>query len=148
MQGINHAEQTALVIMAWSSFLRKLTFSFWTVSGCSLKELSESWDNPQFLDSLIYGHPMYRWIGCFPEGAFSMLPKKGFFSFQVILMDLLCAYNRSRGDLGEINTGAQLLPSSEGSLGSRCRSRKLGKCRTLLCLGLILTPMRGWIDDH
>ena len=83
-----------------------------------------------------------------PRRGFFDASQKGFFTYQVILMDLLCAYNRSRGDLGEINTGAQLLPSSEGSLGSRCRSRKLGKCRTLLCLGLILTPMRGWIDEH
>ena len=83
-----------------------------------------------------------------PRRGFFDASQKGFFSFQVILMGLLCAYNRSRGDLGEINTGAQLLPSSEGSLGSRCRSRKLGKCLTLLYQGLILTRRTGQIDPH
>ena len=76
-------------------------------------------------------------MGCFPERASAHLP--GYLNGPTVGID------GEQGGFGEINIRLTALASSEGSFASRCHSRKLGKCRTLLSQGLILTRRTGQI---
>ena len=79
-------------------------------------------------------------MGCFPERASAHLP--GYLNGPTVGID------GEQGGVGEINIRLTALASSEGSFASRCHSRKLGKCRTLLYQGLILIRRTGQIDQH
>ena len=134
------AAQICAVIAEWSSYVGNLKFTFLTVSSCFSKEFSEFEDIPKFLDSKIYGHPKQGEIGCFPERSFAHLP--GYLNGPTVGID------GEQGGVGEINIRLTALASPEGSFASRCHSKKLGKCRTLLSQGLILTRRTGQTDQH
>ena len=136
------AAQICGVIMLWSSYIGNLTFTFSTVSGCFSEEFSEFGDTPNFLDSAIYCHPeQHRDMGCFLERALAHLP--GYLNGLTVGI-----HGEQRGRWGNKHETGLPLASPEGSFASRCHSRKLGKCLTLLSQGLIPTRRTGQIGQH
>ena len=121
---------------------RNLTLTFSTVSGCFSEEFSEFGDTPNFLDSAIYCHPeQHRDMGCFLERALAHLP--GYLNGLTVGI-----HGEQRGRWGNKHETGLPLASPEGSFASRCHSRKLGKCLTLLSQGLIPTRRTGQIGQH
>ena len=80
-------------------------------------------------------------MGCFLERALAHLP--GYLNGLTVGI-----HGEQRGRWGNKHETGLPLASPEGSFASRCHSRKLGKCLTLLSQGLIPTRRTGQIGQH
>ena len=99
----------------------------------------------------IWGHPLvpgFQNIWSSRARGDGMLPRKGFAHLPGYLNGPTVGIDGEQGGVGEINIRLTALASSEGSFASRCHSKKLGKCRTPLYQGLILTRRTGQTDQH